>query len=83
MVVLIDTSVIIDALHQRAPFMSEADAVLRMCAEGKVSGYVAAHSVPNIFYVLRKHYPVSDLRQMLLGICAMLNIGSSRILMDR
>ena len=28
--------------------------ILKLCADKKITGYMAAHSIPNMFYVLRK-----------------------------
>lgn len=54
MKVLIDTNVIIDALVGRQPYYSNADKIIKLCADKKVTGYMAAHSIPDIFYYFKE-----------------------------
>ena len=54
MAVLIDTNVIIDFLTTREPFFEASKKVLTKCSHGEVEGYLAFHSVPNLWYILRK-----------------------------
>lgn len=54
MVVLIDTNVIIDFLVAREPFYDSALCVMEKCASGEADGYMAFHSLPNLWYFLRK-----------------------------
>lgn len=52
--VLFDTNVILDFLLERKPFFREATIALDIVAQGKVSGYVAAHAITTIFYILSR-----------------------------
>ena len=54
MVVLIDTNVIIDFLVAREPFYDSALHVMEKCASGEAEGYMAFHSLTNLWYILRK-----------------------------
>lgn len=72
MVVLIDTNVALDFLTQRQPFYHSARAVFQACASGKIEGYIAFHSLPNIFYILRKSYSAEKRRTMLERLCLVL-----------
>ena len=74
MVVLIDTNVALDFLTQRQPFYHSARAVFQACASGKIEGYIAFHSLPNIFYILRKSYSEVDRRSMLEKLCLVLQV---------
>jgi serpin B len=56
MKVLIDTNVIMDVLVGREPFLQMSRFVVRLCDEGVIEGYLAAHSITNLFYMLRKYY---------------------------
>ena len=69
MVVLVDANVILDVLQSRQPFQAESEQILRLCAEHKVSGVIAAHTIPTMFYVLRKFYAADELRKVLLNVC--------------
>lgn len=74
MVVLIDTNVLLDYLETREPYFEDAYRVLTLCAEEKVEGYVAFHSIPNIFYIMRKTHDIGSRREMLNQICSILTV---------
>ena len=48
MKVLIDTNVIIDALIGRQPYYGNADKIIKLCADKKVTGYMAAPGLSKI-----------------------------------
>lgn len=74
MVILIDTNVALDFLTMRQPFYDDARKVIMICAEGRVQGYLAFHSLPNIFYILRKSHSDADRRKMLKKLCSVLKV---------
>ncbi|MDO4261277.1 MAG: PIN domain-containing protein [Eubacteriales bacterium] len=76
MCVLIDTNILVDFLEKREPYTESATAVIRLCALGKATGYIAAHSISNLFFVLRKIYSVSERRELLKAICGILHISA-------
>lgn len=51
MVILIDTNVALDFLTIRQPYYDNAKNILQHCAEGQIKGYIAFHSLPNIFFI--------------------------------
>jgi predicted nucleic-acid-binding protein len=57
--VLIDTDVLIDFLTARGAFTKNAKAIIQKSQEQTVRVFLAAHSITNIFYILRKIYSVS------------------------
>lgn len=73
MKVLIDTNVLIDFLANRQPFYDNAEKILDMCIDGKIDGYLAAHSITNTFYIMRK-VPVNELRKMLKKVLSFLSV---------
>lgn len=77
MVILIDTNIALDFLTMRHPYYENARDVIRICAEDKVKGYIAFHSLPNIFYILRKSYPEADRREMLKKLCCVLQVTAA------
>lgn len=74
MVVLIDTNVLLDFLLGREPYFSDADRIIKLCADREIQGFMAAHSVPNMFYILRKVMSVEARREVLLNLCDILAI---------
>ena len=76
MLVLIDTNVILDILEKREPFYGSSNDVLSLCASKKIKGYIALHTVSNIFYILRKNYSAEDRRRLILGILKFLHVAN-------
>ena len=75
MVILIDTNVILDYFISRKPFTDTAESILRFCFQQKYSGYIAAHSITNIFYILRRHFPTAERKKMLLELCEFVEVA--------
>ena len=71
MAVLIDTNVIIDYLLTREPHFESSSKIMEKCAARELKGYIAFHSVPNLWYILRK-IPEDKRREWLMDICEFL-----------
>ena len=56
--VLIDTNIILDWLMTREPFQEKAKNIMETCFFGDMDGYVTAHTLSDIFYILRKDFDV-------------------------
>ena len=69
MKVLIDTNVILDWIMVREPNAANAKQIMGQCLFGKVEGYVSAHSVSDIFYILRKDFSVEKRKDLLRLLC--------------
>lgn len=54
MKILIDTNVVLDLLLEREPFVENAVALFEQVELGRLEGYIAATTITNIFYILRK-----------------------------
>ncbi len=72
--VLIDTNILLDFLLGREPYFNNADRIIKLCADRKIQGFMAAHSIPNVFYILRKDLPEEARREMLLNLCDILAV---------
>ena len=55
MTLFLDTNVLLDVLAQRAPWVTDAAALLSLVDTGQVEGVVAAHAVTTLHYLLRNH----------------------------
>lgn len=51
---LVDTNVVLDVLLGREPHVERAGALWREIELGSIEGWVAAHTLPTIFYLVRK-----------------------------
>jgi hypothetical protein len=55
--------------------MDIASRVFQYCFQRKCDGYVASHSIANIFYILRKQFSFDERKKMLLGLCDFMEIA--------
>lgn len=78
--ILIDTNILLDYIVEREPYAEFARKIVWLCKENKLEGCIAAHSIPNIFYILRKNYSINERRELLLGICKIFNVQCLDIL---
>lgn len=51
---MIDTNIILDVLTQREPFYANSKAVLSLCEDNKLQGFISASTATDIFYIIRK-----------------------------
>lgn len=72
--VLLDTNILIDLIARRPSFVQNAEAILELCAEKQIDGCIAAHSVMNAFYILRKDLSVEERRKVLAELCELLTV---------
>lgn len=72
--ILIDTNVLLDYLLTREPFYGDAKKVIFACAEGKAQGCIAAHSIPDMFYILRKDYSIKERKEALSSLCLIFDV---------
>ncbi|MCR5060961.1 MAG: PIN domain-containing protein [Saccharofermentans sp.] len=63
--VLIDTNILIDAAICRLPFCKDAQTIIKLCGEGKIDGFVAFHSLSNLFCILRKEFSCEERVKMI------------------
>ncbi|MEE3334053.1 MAG: PIN domain-containing protein [Ruminococcus sp.] len=81
--VLIDTNVLLDYIANRAPYADAAEQIIILCKDNKIEGGIAAHSMMNIFYILRKNMSVSERKDILFylsQITEIIGIDKQKIL---
>jgi len=76
MVILVDTNILVDVLMKRKPYMQDAEEILTKCALKEITGYIAAHSIPNLFYILRKSYSREERRAFIKDLCSIFHISA-------
>ena len=67
--ILVDTNIFVDYVAKRHPFVDDARRIITLCVENSVDGCIAAHTVTNLFYILRKQMPVRERKQFLIDLC--------------
>lgn len=72
MKVLIDTNVVLDLLLEREPFVEHSIALFEHIERGDLAGYIAATTITNIFYIIRKtkgnEIALIAINQLLIGL---------------
>lgn len=72
--IIIDTNVLLDYLLTREPFYEDAKNIISICVDGKTKGCIAAHSISNMFFILRKDYNSNERREILLNLCSIFDV---------
>lgn len=74
--VFIDTNIFIDVLQDRIPFTDNSQAVIGLVTQKKIKGAVAAHSITNLWYILRKTHSDEERRNYLLSLFELFDVVS-------
>lgn len=75
-IVLIDTNIFIDVLQDRIPFTDNSQAVIGLVTQKKIKGAVAAHSITNLWYILRKTHSDEERRNYILSLFEIFDVIS-------
>ena len=73
---LIDTNVLIDYISHREPYYSTAFKIVDACDKSVFDGCIAAHSIPDIYYILRKSHTPAERREALRLMCKIFEVES-------
>ena len=57
------------------PYADNAKKILEKCAAREVTGILAAHSIPNMFYIFRKNFSQDERRFLLKNLCNIFKIS--------
>jgi predicted nucleic acid-binding protein len=52
--ILIDTNIVLDLILEREPYIESALPIFEQIDRGNLEGYIAATTITNIFYIIRK-----------------------------
>ena len=81
MALLIDTNVVLDWMLDREPFQENAKKVMEYCIRGEMQGYLASHTILNVFYIVRKDMSIDERKEILLFLCNSFSIiGIDRLM---
>jgi hypothetical protein len=73
--VLIELNVVLDVLQKREPFYDSSATLLAAAETGKIQGYISAHSVTTLFYLLQKGISSSEARAVLTNLLQFMKIA--------
>jgi predicted nucleic acid-binding protein len=73
--VLIDLNIILDVLQKRLPFYEASARVLAAVENGRLDGFVAAHSITTLFYWLAKTQSAQSARTIITDLLQFLSVA--------
>jgi predicted nucleic acid-binding protein len=73
--ILIDINIILDVLQKREPFYEPSARLLALVETGQVQGYLAAHSLTTLFYLIRKDKSAADARATLTNLLQFIRVA--------
>jgi predicted nucleic acid-binding protein len=74
--ILIDINIILDVLQKREPFYETSVRLLALVETGRVQGYLAAHSLTTLFYLIRKDMSAADARATLTNLLQFIRVAA-------
>ena len=74
MKILIDTNILIDFFARREPFFGDAVKIFELCQKEIVEGSIAAHSIVDMAYILRKNFTLDELKKIFLRLCTIFKV---------
>jgi len=74
--ILIDLNVVVDVLYKREPFFEASAAVLAAAEAGHIEGWLAAHSVTTLFYLIARNTSPAAARVHLTLLVQFLKIAA-------
>lgn len=80
--VFLDTNVLLDYQTGRSNEVGAMETIFEASLDNVLELCIAAHSLCNLFYIIRKDYSVKERRQIVLNYCALctvISVDSERI----
>ena len=71
---LLDTNVLMDFVDKRKDFYEEAEKIFTICARDEVDGFVSAHSLMDLCYLVRKSKSPEERLDMLRQLCTLFTV---------
>ena len=73
--ILIDFNILLDVLQKREPFYGTSASLLALVETGRIRGFVAAHSVTTLFYLIQKDKSSAQARASITNLMQFLEIA--------
>lgn len=74
-IVLIDLNILLDVLQKREPFYEMSAHLLASVEAGRIKGYVAAHSITTLFYLIKKDKSAAEARATITNLLQFIKIA--------
>ena len=73
--ILIDLNILLDVLQKREPFYDASAGILAAVETGHIRGYVAAHSLTTLFYLVQKDKSATEARATITNLLQFLQVA--------
>jgi predicted nucleic acid-binding protein len=73
--VMIDLNILLDVLQKREPFYETSAGLLAAVETGQVQGFVAAHSITTMFYLIQKGRSAAEARASITNLLQFIQIA--------
>lgn len=73
--VLIDINILLDVFQMREPFYEASARLLALVETGRIRGFIAAHSITTLFYLIQKDKSSSQARASITSLLQFLEIA--------
>jgi len=74
-IILIDINILLDVLQKREPFYDISAHLLASVETGRVRGYVAAHSITTLFYLVKNDRSSAEARATITNLLQFIKIA--------
>jgi predicted nucleic acid-binding protein len=74
-IVLVDLNILLDVLQKREPFYEISAHLLAAIETGRVRGYMAAHSITTLFYLIKKDRSAAEARATITNLLQFMKIA--------
>jgi len=74
-IVFIDLNIILDVLQKREPFYESSAQLLAAVETGLIEGFIAAHSITTLFYLIQKDKSSAEARANITNLLQFLKIA--------
>lgn len=75
-VILVDLNVLLDVFYKREPFYELSARILGLIESGQVTGFVASHSLPTLFYILKKDQAIKNPKTIVSNLLQIIKVAS-------
>jgi predicted nucleic acid-binding protein len=73
--ILIDLNIVLDVLQKRAPYYEASANLLAAVETGRVNGYLAAHSLTTLFYLIKKDRSIADAKALITNLLQFIKVA--------
>jgi predicted nucleic acid-binding protein len=73
--ILIDLNILLDVLQKREPFYDASAGILAAVETGRVQGYMAAHSLTTLFYLVQKDKSSAEARATITNLLQFIQVA--------